>query len=193
MEGDIYNRMNTYFHEVEGYKWRNESIREHVIYRILYTELSIKSAEELSNKLLMFGFTDYTNTLDIIKTMDKEGHSEITNFRTKADELKRELQYMTPAKPMNKERVKGVIEYFKSLPEKYTDSKYKAEQRIRYAAYYNLCKIYYYLDEPENVAQYADLLILNGYEVSDGAKLKNDADKIKAIFDKTGIRTRHYF
>jgi hypothetical protein len=48
------------------------------------------------------------------------------------------------------------------------------------------------LDEPENVAQYADMIAPNGYDPKDGEKLKKEANELKATFDKTGIKTRHF-
>jgi hypothetical protein len=73
-----------------------------------------------------------------------------------------------------------------------TDPTLKADVRIRYAAWFNLCKIYYYLDEPESVAQYADKLFENGYDEKDGPKLKKEAEQLLASFQKTGIHTRHF-
>jgi hypothetical protein len=102
------------------------------------------------------------------------------------------LQATTPDVPLNREEMRDLIEYFKSIPEKYTDPKLKADVRIRYAAYFNLCKIYYYLDEPENMKQYADLITSNGYDAKDGERLNKDADALKAGFEKTGIHTRHF-
>jgi hypothetical protein len=58
--------------------------------------------------------------------------------------------------------------HFKSIPERYTDPKSKTDMNLRSAAYYNLCKIYLFLDEPENVAEYADLIFANGIDTKSG-------------------------
>ena len=129
---------------------------------------------------------------DHIKTIDTKKHVENTPFRAATDALKAEIQAMTADKPMNRDMIDPLIEYFKSIPEKYTDPKLKSDVRLRYTAWWNLCKIYLYLDEPENVAQYANLIAPNGYDEKDGAKLKKEADELKAIFEKTGIHTLHF-
>ncbi|MDR3268355.1 MAG: hypothetical protein LBT83_04730, partial [Tannerella sp.] len=82
--------------------------------------------------------------------------------------------------------------YFKRIPEKYADPNHKADVRLRYAAYFNLCTIYFFADEPEKVAEYADRLIANGHDAKDGEQLKKEAAALKKAFDKTGIRTCHF-
>lgn len=157
-----------------------------------YREHSLKSAEYLSNDAsILYGFKPIKER-GVIKTMDEKKHDENIKFRAVVDSLKVEFEKMTPDSPINREKVEALIMYFKNIPEKYTDPKKKADVRLRYAAWYNLCRIYYYLDEPENVAQYADKITANGYDEKDGGKLVKEATDLKAIFDKTNIRTRHF-
>lgn len=157
-----------------------------------YINHSREAAGNLSSFISsQYGFQTYKK-YDHIKTIDTKKHDENTPFRAATDALKAEIQTMTADKPMNRDVIDPLIEYFKSIPVKYTDPKLKADVRLRYTAWWNLCKIYLYLDEPENVAQYADLIAPNGYDEKDGAKLKKEADELKAIFEKTGIHTLHF-
>ena len=157
-----------------------------------YISLSRQAATSLSSIISsQYGFKTRKKS-DHIKTIDTKKHAENTPFRAATDALKAEIQAMTADKPMSRDVINPLIEYFKSIPKKYTDPKLKADVRLRYTAWWNLCKIYLYLDEPENVAQYADLIAPNGYDEKDGAKLKKEADELKAIFETTGIHTSHF-
>jgi hypothetical protein len=157
-----------------------------------YREHSLKSASILSNNAsIQYGFNPI-KARDIVKTIDEKKHNENETFRAAADSLKAELEKMTPDIPLNREKIEGLINYFKSIPEKYADPKHKADIRLRYAAWYNLCKIYLYLDEPDNVAQYANKIASNGYDDKDGGRLLKEANELKADFDRTNIRTRHF-
>ena len=157
-----------------------------------HRDLAFKAAETVSNKASEdYGFNPL-NSRGLLKTMNEKKHNENETFRAMMEALKTELQTMTPNDPLNKARVANVIEYFKSLPKKYTDPKSKADQRIRYAAYYNLSVIYYHLNEPENVKQYANLIAPNGYDPKDGEKLNKAAQELINAFKITGIHTRHF-
>jgi hypothetical protein len=194
---EIYNRQNTQTFTSEEYNSRKTAAdywnnNKETIVSDFYRNLSINSANVLSNAAsLKYGFKP-TEIRDIIKTTDEKKHNENAAFRGAVDKLKQELQSATSDQPMNREVIDELIEYFKTIPAKYTDPKLKADVRIRYAAYYNLSKIYLYLDEPDDVAQYANLLIANKYDEKDGEKLIQEAEQLKAIFNKTGIHTRHF-
>ena len=51
-------------------------------------------------------------------------------------------------------QLQPLIDYFESLKKKYTEND-KGSRKMRYSAYYNLGKIYYYLDKPEKVIKEA--------------------------------------
>jgi hypothetical protein len=170
--------------------WRNN--RE-VLLGDFYRNSAFKSSANLSNQAsVAYGFTSRSGLRDVLKTMNEKKHDENVTFREAVNTVKTELEAMNPNVPLDKDKLTGVIDYFKSLPAKYSDPKSKADQHIRYAAYFNLCKIYYYLDEPENVQQYGDLITANGYDDKDGAKLNKAASELQAVFDKTGMHTRHF-
>jgi hypothetical protein len=138
-----------------------------------------------------YGFPIIKDT-DLIKETDEKKHLENEPFKAMSNRLKKEFESMTAKKSLVKENLIDIIKYFESIPEKYTDTKRKADIRLRYAAYFNLCKIYEYLDEPENIVQYADLIIANDYDKSDGEKLKKNAEKLKTVLSRTEINTRHF-
>ncbi len=155
-------------------------------------DLSMRTASRASSVAsYRYGFP-VTKSYDIIKTIDEKKHNENEAFRGAAQALKEELSSMTGETGMNKDRINGLIEYFESIPKKYTDPKLKADVRLRYAAYYNLCKIYLYLDEPEKIIPYADLILSNGHDKKDEERMKKAADSLKVVLDRTSIKTRHF-
>ncbi len=62
---------------------------------------------------------------------------------------------------------------------------------MRYSAFYNKAKIYYYLDMPQEMMAEAEGLIKNGYDESDGKQLLETARQLVEEFKKTGLDTRH--
>ena len=157
-----------------------------------YRDHSMNAASSLSEiASLRFGFPPLTSS-DIIKTINEKKHDENEAFRTATSALKDALSTMTPDIPLDKDKVSDLIKYYLSIPERYADPEHKADVRLRAAAYYNLCQIYFYLDEPENVEKYADLLEKNGYDPKDGPKMIKTAEELQTRFDKTSIYTRHF-
>jgi hypothetical protein len=83
-----------------------------------------------------------------------------------------------------------LIDYFESLKTKYaTDD--KPGRKMRYSAYYNLAKIYLFLDQPDKTIKEGEALITNDYDPKDGKRLIEEANKLKELFAKTGFTTRH--
>jgi hypothetical protein len=198
MKGDLFSRSNPQYFSSQEYGSRKAAAdfwnnNKETLVGDFYNNLSAQSAQRISSSVSSkYGFTPVTGVRDIIKTIDEKKHNENTAFRAATDALRASLQDMTPDKPLDREKIDELIAYFKSIPGKYTDPKHKADVRLRYTAWFNLCKIYLYLDEPENVAQYADLIYPNGYDEKDGEKLNKAAAELKAIIEKTGIHTRHF-
>jgi hypothetical protein len=86
--------------------------------------------------------------------------------------------------------LKPLIEYFESLKTKYASDD-KPGRKMRYSAYYNLAKIYLYLDQPDKTIKEGEALITNDYDPKDGKKLIEEANKLKELLAKTGFATRH--
>ncbi|MDR3340645.1 MAG: hypothetical protein LBT25_11265 [Candidatus Symbiothrix sp.] len=169
--------------------WNNN---RDVLIADFYRNHSLESAKRVSSVASSnYGFPAVRGR-DIIKIIDEKKHNENEAFRKATETLKSLLEAMTPDVPMDRERVEGVIEYFKSIPVKYTDPKSKADKNLRYAAYYNLCKIYIFLDEPDKVGEYADLILSNGQDTKDCEHMKKAAEGVQKILDRTIIKTRHF-
>ena len=197
LQNSIHSRYSNHTFQTAEYSSRKEAEdfwtnNKEALISDFHRDLAFKAAETVSNKTSeLYGF-NALNSRGLLKTMNEKKHDENDTFRAMMEVLKTELQAMTPNDPLNKAGVKEVIDYFKSLLKKYTDPKSKADQRIRYAAYYNLSVIYYHLDEPENVKQFASLIAPNGYDSKDGEKLNKAAQELINSFKITGIHTRHF-
>ncbi len=90
-----------------------------------------------------------------------------------------------------REKLKPVIAYFERLKNDYSSSS-KHDRKMRYASYYNLAVLYYYLDDPQNMMKEAQGLILNDYDVSDGKAFERTAIWLKNLFETNNIYTRHF-
>ncbi|MDR2131527.1 MAG: hypothetical protein LBP56_10270 [Odoribacteraceae bacterium] len=197
-DGNIFSRPIPQTFSTQEYDSRKQAVdywnnNREVLVASFYTDHAMKTVREVSGfASSQFGFPEKKDVRYTLKTIDEKKHNENTAFRTAVDTLKALLQATTPDELPDRERLNSLIDYFKSIPAKYTDPKLKADVRLRYAAYYNLCALHYYMDEPEKVAEYADLLIANGYDTRDGERMKKDAAALQKQFDTTGIRTRHF-
>ncbi len=197
IQGEPYSPGSSNYHYSEEFGSRKDAAdywnnNRDVLISDFTRQVSMNTVKQLTERASsLFGFP-VMRRYDIIKTIDEKKHNEQEAFRAASNALKEELESMTGEKGMNRERVDGLIEYFKSIPVKYTDPKLKADIRLRYAAYYNLCKIYLYLDEPDNVAPYADLILSNGHDKKDCERMKKVADELKPVLTRTEIKTRHF-
>ncbi len=88
------------------------------------------------------------------------------------------------------EKLQPLISYFESLKTKYPDDN-KGSKKIRYSAYYNLGKIFYYLDQPEKAIKEGQGLIDNDYDKKDGEEIIKDSEKIIELFKSKNFTTRH--
>ncbi|GHS85949.1 hypothetical protein FACS1894201_06270 [Bacteroidia bacterium] len=158
---------------------------------------SLQAARSLGEYLSgYYGFPIVYTRNNILWTMHEKKHDENINFQEHCNALKTLIEAMTPEVGLdatNAELIE-IIDYFKSIPEKYTDPKHKADTKLRYAAYYILSKIYYNLDDPINATVYAEKLVENGYDAKDGKGLIKDAEELTAILNRTTvIKTRHFY
>ncbi|NJM80100.1 MAG: hypothetical protein HC854_11675 [Flavobacterium sp.] len=94
--------------------------------------------------------------------------------------------------PINsiEEKLQPLIAYFESLKTKYPNDD-KGSKKIRYSAYFNLGKIYYYLDQPEKAIKEGQGLIDNDYDKKDGEEIIKDSEKLIELFKSKNFTTRH--
>ncbi len=137
-----------------------------------------------------YGFSpvSFKEQLWIIDSKEEEGAIQ----REAIEAVKLQFSQMKADESIDKltADLQPLIEYFESLKTKYTEDN-KGFKKIRYSAYYNLGKIYLYLDQPEKAIKEGEGLIANDYDKGDGKDLVKAGNKLLETFNKLQWRTRH--
>lgn len=137
-----------------------------------------------------YGFPEFA-TSELVWILDAKNDEGKT--QTEAIEAVKEIfKGMKADEPTTQieANLKPLIDYFESLKTKYaTDD--KPGRKMRYSAYFNLAKIYLYLDQPDKTIKEGEALIANDYDPKDGKRLIEEANRVKELFAKTGFSSRH--
>lgn len=115
-----------------------------------------------------------SNKAGLIKTINEKNHPENQNLREKSSSLAATLTKLNGTHPLQLERVEDELNYFMRIPQRY-QADTKPDIRLRYVAYYNICRIYLFLEQPKNVERWANLLYENGFDTKDRERLVKDA------------------
>jgi hypothetical protein len=159
----------------------------------LYKSCVTRAMRFLSSKLTdNFGYGS-TTVSDHMWIIDTRKHDEYDAHRKAFLTIKDALFSISAYKPIDdvKKQVQPAIDYFNSIKKKYTSSS-KHDRKIRYASYFNLAVLYYYLDDPQAMLNEASGLILNDFDPRDGKGFEQTALRLKNLFEETGIHTRHF-
>jgi hypothetical protein len=159
----------------------------------LYRDLVNNSMHELNDRINdNFGFKKVSSK-DVMWIVDSKKHPEYEAHREAFKILVDILFSMNADSSIApaKEKAKPVIDYFESIKRNYTTSS-KHDRKMRYASYYNLAVLYYYLDDPQNMMKEAKGLILNDYDTRDGKGFEKTATWLRDLFQTNNIYTRHF-
>ncbi|WP_136667541.1 hypothetical protein [Flavobacterium sp. H122] len=180
-------------------KVKNSSYEIEKNYRMSKNDIYNSYAKKFSNEVAdgsfdfinyKYGFTPetYNDNLWIIDSEDEEGKIQ----KEAIDAVKVIFNTMKANEPIDdiKSKMQPLIEYFESLKTKYNGDD-KGSKKIRYSAYFNLGKIYLYLDMPEKTIAEGEGLIANDYDKKDGTNLINEAKRLITVFERTKLNTRH--
>jgi hypothetical protein len=139
-----------------------------------------------------FGFNPVT-VRDQMWIVGSRKHPEYAAHRQAFQQLNNILFDMTAQKPIHemKEQLKPAIEYFEKIKRKYTSTS-KHDRKIRYASFYNLAVLHYYLDDPQRMMKEANGLVLNDFDTKDGKSFEQSAIRLKNLFQQNNIYTRHF-
>jgi hypothetical protein len=159
----------------------------------LYRNCVNRAMHYLSERITdNFGFSEVTVN-DHMWIVDSRKHPEYSAHRQAFQNLKQVLFDMNANKSIEgmREQLKPVIEYFEKIKKRYTSTK-KHDRKIRYASYFNLAVLYYYLDDPQSMMKEANGLVLNDFDSKDGKAFEQTATWLKNLFQQTNIYTRHF-
>lgn len=148
------------------------------------------SLNQVKNKLNdKFGFAAINLNEQLLILVSKE---EGETYKTVIDQTVKKLSEMKPDVPITNLQtdLEPSIKYLESLKEKYSGSS-KTHKTIRYSAYYNLAKIYLYLDQPEKTIIEGEALLKNGFKKEDGENLVEMGKKLQSKFNTLGVNSTH--
>jgi hypothetical protein len=130
---------------------------------------------------------------DIFWVLNNKKHPEYGEHQKAWNNFKNAIVLMSPDEPLDKvkEKLKPVISYYEKIKTVYTASD-KEARKLRYASYYNLAKIYLYLDDPASAMREADALAMNDFDESDGRNLRAVAESLDEQLKKNNASTRHF-
>ncbi len=139
-----------------------------------------------------FGFREVTSN-DIMWIVDSKKHPEYAAHRKAFQQLSEVFFSMNASNSIDKirEQVKPVIDYFDGIKIQYSSNS-RHDRKMRYASYFNLAVLYYYLDDPQMMMKEAQGLILNDYDSRDGKDFEQTALWLKNLFKTCNIYTRHF-
>jgi hypothetical protein len=176
-------------HLATGYFLLNSKNVISELYRISVN----KATRYLSNILSDdFGFGEVTVN-DFMWIIDSRKHPEYDAHRKAFQQLNTALFGLDANTPIDglREQLKPVIQYFESIKKNYSSNS-KHDRKIRYASYYNLAVLYYYLDDPQMMMKEASGLALNDFDAGDARGFEESALRLKNQFQISNIYTRHF-
>ncbi len=147
----------------------------------------------INNRMaILFGYTIETKK-SILWILDSKKHPEIENHKSNYNLIKEAFSNMQSHKPIDdlKTKIEPAITYFKSVLSNYP-GKDRKSRKLRYASLYNIAWLNYYLDNPDAALDYANQLIENDYDKSDGKALIKKANQLKNSFQVNNTKTRHF-
>jgi hypothetical protein len=159
----------------------------------LYRNSVNKATRYLSNRLSDdFGFGEVTVN-DNMWIIDSKKHPEYDAHRKAFQQINTALFSLDANTPIDeiREQLKPVIKYFESIKKNYSSNS-KHDRKIRYASFYNLAVLYYYLDDPQMMMKEASALALNDFDSEDARGFEESALRLKNQFQLTNIYTRHF-
>jgi hypothetical protein len=155
---------------------------------------TIQNGKNSINSFLNYSYGYYPSQVgDFVWILDSKKHSEYQTQKEALDAAKILFKNIKAEEPIGQiaSDFQPLIDYFESLPEKYKTDE-KNDKKMRYGAYFNLAKIYYYLDMPDLSIKAAEKLIANDYDTKDGEKLIEQANNLKYNFENLKVKGQHF-
>jgi hypothetical protein len=156
-------------------------------------QVASNTTSEISTTLTdYYGFTTRSYT-DFMWILDSKKHPEYEAHRQAWLTVKQAFFQMTADDPLDKTRemLQPAIDYFQSIKKKYPGTS-KWDKKLRYASYYALSKIFYYLDDADAAMHEASGLVMNDFDSRDGKMLENWAIDLKWALTQSKLRSRHF-
>ena len=173
----------------EGYFMLNSYSKTSELYKNCVNRAMHYLSDRLSEN---FGYGEATVN-DFMWIVDSRKHPEYAAHRQAFLQMSEILFAMNANKSIegSREQLKPVIAYFEGIKDTYTTTS-KHDRKIRYASFFNLAVLYYYLDDPQMMMKEANGLVLNDFDTRDGKAFEQSATWLKNMFEEANIYTRHF-
>ena len=159
----------------------------------LYRNCVNQSLNTLSDRISYnYGFGTAT-VRDFMWIIDSRKHPEYSAHRKAFLDFNEVIFSFNASTPITeaRARLKPMIDYFEKIKRTYTSNS-KHDRKIRYASFYNLAVLYYYLDDPQMMMKEASGLVLNDFDAKDGTVFEQTALRLKNQFLTSNYTTRHF-
>lgn len=175
----------------DAYEFSNYGLRQEVAKQAHKEVLS-----ELSNiKRTLASKYGYAPTREQAKLwiLDSDKHPEYQTYQDAFKVAKSAFSLMHANKSLDTVRlaVRPAMDVFFQKKDSY-DVKEKSGRKMRYSCLFNLSTIYFWLENFEEAAHYANELIINDYDGSDGKRILEDIEEKKAALKKCGHNSAHF-
>jgi hypothetical protein len=173
----------------EGYFLINSLKVTNDLFRINVTNAMNTLSDRISNDM---GYGE-TTTSDYMWVVGSRKHAEYDGNRKAILLMNDVLFAMTPSVPITdaRQKLKPAIDYFEMIKKRYNSSS-KHDRKIRYASYFNLAVMYYYLDDPQSMMREANGLVLNDFDSKDGKGFESVALNLKNQMQNANVFSRHF-
>jgi len=140
-----------------------------------------------------YGYVTATNNNEHFWILANKRHPEFPKHQEAYESMKAAFDNMKSDVSVEqlKTDLQPSIDYFNNLIPNYPGTKKKA-RKVKYASYYNIAKMYYFLDMPEKAKEYAQKLIENDYDKGDGKSLNRMSDELLEKFAANKTTSRHF-
>lgn len=159
----------------------------------LFSQFVVETVEKTDLKLSTKHGYRVKETTDYLLVLDSRRYSEYKDYKRYYALANRLFKQMSPFESLSKikDELQVVITFLEGIPDNYTDTK-KADTKMRYASYYNLAKIHYYLDDLDQSIFYYQKVIENDYHKGQSKRNIKDIEKLKDLFSVNQVNTRHF-
>ncbi|PWU04184.1 MAG: hypothetical protein C5B52_01925 [Bacteroidetes bacterium] len=170
------------------YKYGQATVLNQIINMVANKAISDLSSNLTSN----FGYQE-TTVNDYLWVLNTRKNPENDSYKQAWLTFKQAMYSMNANEPLDQvvNMMQPTIDYLNSLKRKYNTGS-KADRKLRYSCFYNLAKIYYYLDMPDQALAEASALQVNDFDESDGKRLEAAASALKAELKQSQMHSRHF-
>ena len=158
----------------------------------LYNEFVQKTANKISKNLNdLHGYVPVHTTTSFL-ILDSKKYPEYADYKKIEQDLKSIFASMTPYDDVAalKPALNPIIDFLDKIPERYPNKK-RAHKKMRYASYYNIAQIYYYLDEFEKAKKYYQKVIVNDYREGNSKRMMKRIPKDEELLQLNQVASRH--